>query len=938
MKVIKRFVASLLILSFLMTTVIPVALASGMPWMPQPGAMVMVGPAYVPVMIKGLKVHPENPLLFDFILDTGKSGLKIDGPEFKAESQKLIKYFLASLTIKEDDLWVNLSPYEKDRMITEELGKTELGRDMLAQDYILKQLTASMIYPEKELGKAFWDRVYAKAQEQFGSADVPVDTFNKVWIVADKAKVLEHDNAAYVVGSHLKVMLEEDYVALDKQTAISQKQIDSDDNKAHTLASQIVREVIVPEIEKEVNQGQNFAPLRQMFFSMILASWYKQALKEALLNQVYTNKAKTGGVLSDDPAAKEKIYDQYLQAYKKGVFNYIKEDVDASHQQTTPRKYFSGGEDFAMLKKGPEVTRDLAQGKGVFSGDTAAARVRIDKAQNPDAATNAPVQGNQLQLIHPARGIRKVLLVDDVAFHHQPIRAALEADSYGVTVREDGKAALDFFEAGDINDVVDVVVTDKDMPHMTGDDFIRQLRARGFRGPIVLITNAPGDLVDAGLAGVKKGTDGVFYYVFNDRGIGEFGENTILMKKSTYGEVGREPAVKVTEIIRKLAQGEIVGRDQVAPDGRYSADADFLNRQIDAVLAGGDIHDINQWAIQKPGIFDQDMVDRILTHLGNAGLEQKIRLNAISIIGTFFHHGVPVMFDSENVVRFIRAVQGMNTYQTKTKGLLNLPFDSVSVLGTALKKKISLLDVQELRDAVLTILLSFRNAMAMDMDVEIEDSSLRGDLRSHLRYSKMFIDDIESIAIGYIGSGVVLKKTYTDFDAFSVVVEKHIDVHLSAFGEERENYSIAMDSLRRMFENDTDFFYKLIRALASGKGQDLSLNGVEEVYVKGFDVKYPGLTGRFPSEASPALGAIVNSLLQSEAGDSDKAMSLRNVNGGIDLNAKNMGLDVAKDGKGIEMKLDPAMVVDFQRGDFSGVVPVILQIIPIQNPLPVSVQ
>jgi len=39
--------------------------------LPAPGTMLSVTPAYVPVMIKGLKVHPENPLLFDFILDTG---------------------------------------------------------------------------------------------------------------------------------------------------------------------------------------------------------------------------------------------------------------------------------------------------------------------------------------------------------------------------------------------------------------------------------------------------------------------------------------------------------------------------------------------------------------------------------------------------------------------------------------------------------------------------------------------------------------------------------------------------------------------------------------------------------------------------------------------------------------------------------------------------
>ncbi|MBF0619317.1 MAG: hypothetical protein HQL19_04035 [Candidatus Omnitrophica bacterium] len=314
-----------------------VSIAQNVLDLPAPGAMVMPTAAFAPVMMKGIQIHPDDPLLFDFVMDTGKSGLKVDGAAFKDASQKLIKYFLAALTIKESDLWVNLSPYEKNRMSTEALGKTELGRDMLAQDYILKQLTASLIYPEKELGKAFWARVYAKAQEQFGTTDIPVDTFNKVWIVADKAKVLERNNAAYVIGAHLKVMLETDYLSTSNAPQVSTP-------AGQKVTNQIIREIIIPEIEKEVNQGQNFAPLRQMFYSMILATWYKLALKDALLNQVYSNKAKTSGVLSDDPAAKEKIYAQYLEAYKKGVFNYVKEEPDL-----VPHKYFSGGTIFGNL-------------------------------------------------------------------------------------------------------------------------------------------------------------------------------------------------------------------------------------------------------------------------------------------------------------------------------------------------------------------------------------------------------------------------------------------------------------------------------------------------------------------------------------------------------------------------------------------------------------
>ena len=39
----------------------------------------------------------------------------------------------------------------------------------------------------------------------------------------------------------------------------------------------------------------------------------------------------------------EYIYHQYLLAFKKGVYNYIKEDHDLMTGQRIPRKYFSGG-------------------------------------------------------------------------------------------------------------------------------------------------------------------------------------------------------------------------------------------------------------------------------------------------------------------------------------------------------------------------------------------------------------------------------------------------------------------------------------------------------------------------------------------------------------------------------------------------------------------
>ncbi len=376
-----RVMCLVIVVAFMVTTIVPAGYAQSVftvtptaqgmgGFMPPPGVMVTATDAFTPAIIKGMTIHPENPLLFDFIVDTGNTGMH--GEELKHEGEKLIKYFLAALTVPEDELWVNLSPNEPDRIIPDGLGDTAMGRDMLAQDYLLKQLTASMMYPEDELGEEFWARVYERAYEEFGTTDIPTNTFNKVWIVPEKATVYEHeeDASAYVVKNHLKVMLEEDYEALehaDRRGLIHQTQDKGMIKHAPTnlnITTSIIREILIPEIEREVNEGKHFANLRQIFNSLILATWYKQNLKQSLLGQVYVDQNKTKGVDIQDKDITQKIYNQYLEAFRKGVYDIIKEDYDASTNQVIPRKYFSGGVlgqiDFATVTNSDGKTHDEA--------------------------------------------------------------------------------------------------------------------------------------------------------------------------------------------------------------------------------------------------------------------------------------------------------------------------------------------------------------------------------------------------------------------------------------------------------------------------------------------------------------------------------------------------------------------------------------------------
>ena len=313
--------------------------------LPSVGSMVGMSAKFQPPLIKGIKFHSDNAFQFDFILDMGDDHLNTQ--DIKQEGEKLISYFLASLTTPENEIWVNLSPYEKDRIIPKAFGNTTMGQQLLAQDYLLKQIMATALYPERELGKEFWKKVYKTAQNKFGTANISINTFNKVWIVPDKAKVSENAgmNTVFIVDSSLKVMLEQDYLALEKNKLSPDLALIKRGSKAgsSTLASQILREVVIPALEQEVNQGKNFAQLRQVYNSLILAKWYKNNLKNSVIAKAYVNRNKIAGVDSSDRDLSNKIYEQYLKAFRKGVYNFIKEEADPVTSKILPRKYFSGG-------------------------------------------------------------------------------------------------------------------------------------------------------------------------------------------------------------------------------------------------------------------------------------------------------------------------------------------------------------------------------------------------------------------------------------------------------------------------------------------------------------------------------------------------------------------------------------------------------------------
>jgi len=122
----------------------------------------------------------------------------------------------------------------------------------------------------------------------------------------------------------MKVLLESDYKEIQEQDnpeslANSLKQLGKDNQSVN-----IVREVIIPQLEKEINHSEHFALLQQIYHSLVLAKWYKQKVRDSILNHVYIGQNKIKGIDLADPKMKDKLYNEYLNAFKTGAFSYIK--------------------------------------------------------------------------------------------------------------------------------------------------------------------------------------------------------------------------------------------------------------------------------------------------------------------------------------------------------------------------------------------------------------------------------------------------------------------------------------------------------------------------------------------------------------------------------------------------------------------------------------
>ena len=292
---------------------------------------------------------------FNLLLDKGDEK-ELKDEELKDKTEKLLEYFKIGLALPNDKFWVNLRPDAEDEIIDPELEKTDIGKVLLEADLQLKKDTAGATSPQSAQGKQYWDKLYKKAGELFGTENVTIPTLTRPWIVPGEVIINTSAQGAYIYKASLKVMLEEDYLKSSQLSAVSNQQSSSNLKpltsnysfsdprlkELNSYSAQLIRELIIPRLTKEINTAKRYSALRQVFYSLVLAKWFKKAFigkTGEYSSLIDTN--NLSGLVSQEPWSKSAYFNEYKKSFQEGEYN-LKEPVYSPVGQVL-RAYVSGG-------------------------------------------------------------------------------------------------------------------------------------------------------------------------------------------------------------------------------------------------------------------------------------------------------------------------------------------------------------------------------------------------------------------------------------------------------------------------------------------------------------------------------------------------------------------------------------------------------------------
>ncbi|MEU6353125.1 hypothetical protein ABZ896_28010 [Streptomyces sp. NPDC047072] len=243
--------------------------------------------------------------------------------------------FFVWLSLNPQDFWVNLNPTEPDRIVDDQLGRTNAGRVLLEADLRMKKTVGKLVHPHTALGKQFWNAVQGDCL-----------SFRN-WIVPATATVHQDGDKLYILDAPLDVKMETDYLAASGKSA-NVPTCPRQDRATENHNERAFRTLILPKLKKAINTAPEYAALRRVYLARVAAEWYREL--SFTQHTTYSDLIDSDDI--DDWRTTQNwkprdTFDKYVESYTKGEYKVT--DKTTSGGTTYVHRFVYGGVDLTTV-------------------------------------------------------------------------------------------------------------------------------------------------------------------------------------------------------------------------------------------------------------------------------------------------------------------------------------------------------------------------------------------------------------------------------------------------------------------------------------------------------------------------------------------------------------------------------------------------------------
>ncbi len=336
---------------------------------------------------------PSGEKDFNFVLKAKRANKDEKAVDLENATALSAKAFLTGLAVHNSKLWVNLNPWEPDRIVDEDLSHTDVGRIMLEADLQMKKDFCRYEDPcNSTTGVQHWKILESKrfelvkrCMERYpgeikDARNVLFSAVTRHWIIPDALNAYGDGKEIYIDDATLTIRSDPvsehaEYRIVNQDARYISRECQEYLNQSSKEYSRYAMEVeeknILPLVVQNINKNDRYSDLRQIYVSLGLAQYYKDHRKPDtnLFSDIIRSHNLTGVmvVTSWNP---EIIWNSYVQSFSGGEYKCWQNETSTNSYEddygrkitetkTDCRYYQEGGVDFTNISSYINIAGEL---------------------------------------------------------------------------------------------------------------------------------------------------------------------------------------------------------------------------------------------------------------------------------------------------------------------------------------------------------------------------------------------------------------------------------------------------------------------------------------------------------------------------------------------------------------------------------------------------